>query len=149
MILLYNNVKYIDLENKMKFREKLVRFMSGRYGGDQLNSFVLIVVAILMVVNIFVNSWIMYICYMVLWIWTLFRMLSRNIYKRRAENEKFLKLWNPIKNKWKLMKNKRRDRKTHVYKKCPKCKSVLRLPRQKGKHTVRCPKCSERFDVKI
>ncbi len=133
----------------MRLKEKLARFMSGRYGGDQLNSFILIVVAVLMVVNIFVNSLIMYVCYMVLWIWSLFRMMSRNLYKRRAENEKFLKLWNPIKNKLKLMKNKRRDRKTHVYKKCPKCKAVLRLPKQKGKHTVRCPKCSERFDVKI
>ena len=86
---------------------------------------------------------------MALWAWSLFRMFSRKIYKRRAENEKFLKIWNPIKNKFRLMKNKRRDRKTHVYKKCPKCKAVLRLPKQKGKHTVRCPKCSERFDVKI
>ncbi len=133
----------------MRFREKLVRFMLGRYGSDQLNSFILIVVAILMVVNIFVNSLIMYLLYMLMWAWSLFRMMSRNIYKRRAENEKFLKMWNPIKNKCRLMKNKRRDRKTHVYKKCPKCKAVLRLPKQKGKHTVRCPKCSERFDIKI
>ena len=133
----------------MKIREKLARFMSGRYGGDQLNSFILITVAILMVVNIFLDSLIMYVAYMLLWIWSLFRMLSRKIYKRRAENEKFLRLWTPIKNKFKLMKNKRRDRKTHVYKKCPRCKSVLRLPKQKGKHTVRCPKCSNRFDVKI
>ena len=133
----------------MKIKEKLARFMSGRYGGDQLNSFILITVAILMVVNIFLDSLIIYIAYMLLWIWSLFRMLSRKIYKRRAENEKFLRLWTPIKNKFKLMKNKRRDRKTHVYKKCPRCKSVLRLPKQKGKHTVRCPKCSNRFDVKI
>ena len=133
----------------MRLKERLARFMSGRYGGDLLNSFILIVVAVLMVVNIFVNSIIMYACYMALWIWSLFRMMSRNIYKRRTENEKFLKLFNPIKNKCRLMKNKRRDRKTHVYKKCPKCRSVLRLPKQKGKHTVRCPKCSERFDIKI
>ena len=133
----------------MKIKEKLTRFMAGRYGGDLLNSFVLITVAILMVVNIFVDSIILYIVYMLLWIWSLFRMLSRKIYKRRAENEKFLRMWNPIKNKFKLMKNKRRDRKTHVYKKCPKCKSVLRLPKQKGKHTVKCPICSNRFDIKI
>ena len=133
----------------MKIKEKLARFMYGRYGGDQLNSFILITVAILMVVNIFLDSLIIYIAYMLLWIWSLFRMLSRKIYKRRAENEKFLRLWTPIKNKFKLMKNKRRDRKTHVYKKCPRCKSVLRLPKQKGKHTVRCPKCSNRFDIKI
>ena len=48
-----------------------------------------------------------------------------------------------------LQKSKHRDRKTHVFRKCPACKSVLRLPRQKGKHTVRCPRCQHRFDVKI
>ena len=133
----------------MRFRERIARFMYGRYGGDNLNNFLLIAVAILMVVNIFVNSLVMYVVYMVLWCWTFFRMLSRNVYKRRAENEKFMKLWKPIKNELKLMKNKHRDRKTHVYKKCPKCKAVLRLPKQKVKHTVKCPKCSERFEVKI
>ena len=133
----------------MRLREKLAQFVSGRYGGDRLNSFLLAVVAILIVVNMFVGSWIIYVCYLTLWIWSLFRMLSRNIYKRKAENEKFLRFWKPVGNKFKLMKNKHRDRKTHVYKKCPKCKTVLRLPKKKGTHTVRCPKCSERFEVKI
>ena len=133
----------------MRFREKLARFMYGRYGGDQFNNFLLILVAVLMIVNMFVNSIIMYIVYTALWIWTIYRMMSRKIYKRQQENLKFLSLWNPVKNKFKLAQNKRRDRKTHVYKKCPKCKAVLRLPRQKGKHTVKCPKCANRFDVKI
>ena len=133
----------------MRFRERIARFMYGRYGNDRLNNFILIVVAVLIVTNLFVNSLVLYILYMILWIVSFWRMLSRNVQKRRAENERFLRIWNPIKNDLKLIKNKRRDRKTHVYKKCPKCKAVLRLPKQKGKHTVKCPKCSERFEVKI
>ena len=39
--------------------------------------------------------------------------------------------------------------KEHCYKKCSKCKTVLRLPKQKGEHTVQCPKCRESFKVKI
>lgn len=69
------------------------------------------------------------------------RMFSRNIAKRRAENEKFCGFF-------KLRRNMFRDRKTHVYRKCPKCRAVLRLPRAKGKHTVVCPRCKERFKVK-
>ena len=133
----------------MRFRERLERFMAGRYGSDQLNNLLLISVLIIIAVNLFVNSYIITFVYLALWGWSIFRSMSRNIYKRRAENEKFLKIWNPIKNSVKLARNKHRDRKTHVYKKCPKCKAVLRLPKQKGIHTVKCPKCSERFDVKI
>ena len=70
-----------------------------------------------------------------------FRTMSRNIAKRRAENQKFC-------NFFKLRKNKFRDRKTHVYRKCPSCKAVLRLPKAKGKHTVSCPKCKNKFSVR-
>lgn len=133
----------------MRFREKLARFMAGRYGNDQLNNFLLIAVMIIILVNVFVNSLILSLVYLLLWGWSIFRSLSRSIYKRRKENEIFLKVWAPIKNSLRLMGNKYRDRKTHVYKKCPKCKAVLRLPKRKGEHAVKCPKCGERFDVKI
>ncbi|MBR5515382.1 MAG: hypothetical protein IKU52_04190 [Clostridia bacterium] len=48
----------------------------------------------------------------------------------------------------KLSKNKFRDRKTHVYRQCPCCKANLRLPKAKGIHTVKCPRCFARFEVK-
>ena len=133
----------------MRFKEKLARFMVGRYGNDQLNNFLLVAVTVIIAINIFADSYVIAIVYLLLWGWSLFRMMSRNIYKRQAENAKFLKLWNPVKGYFKLMKNKWRDRGTHVYKKCPKCKAVLRLPKRKGNHTVKCPKCGERFNVKI
>lgn len=139
----------INKEIKMRFREKLVRFMAGRYGGDRLNNFLLAAVMLIIAVNIFVNSLVVSVIYILLWGWSIFRMMSRNIYKRQAENAKFLKFWNPVKGHFKLMKNKWRDRRTHVYKKCPQCKAVLRLPKQKGNHTVKCPKCGSRFDVII
>lgn len=143
------SIYYRYKEIKMRFRERLIRFMAGRYGGDRLNNFLLAVIMIIIVINVFVRSIIISIVYMLLWGWIIFRMMSRNIYKRQDENAKFLKLWNPVKGYFKLMKNKWRDRKTHVYKKCPKCKAVLRLPKQKGNHTVKCPKCGNRFDVII
>ena len=44
-------------------------------------------------------------------------------------------------------KKKYKDRNTHMYKKCPKCKQKIRLPLKKGKHTVKCPNCGNKFDV--
>lgn len=133
-----------------KIKNALYRFMYGRYGTDKLNTVLLWTYAVLviayMIVFLFVeeNPFI-YICYLLI-SWALigiviFRTMSRNIAKRRAENQKFtgfFKLW---KNKW-------RDRKTHVYRKCKHCRAVLRLPKAKGKHTVVCPKCKNRFEVR-
>lgn len=132
-----------------KIKNALYRFMYGRYGSDNLNKALLWVYVALvllnMVLSLFVESPWYYLIYnvasMALAVYIIFRMFSRNIAKRRRENEKYLGFF-------KLMKNRFRDRKTHVYKKCPRCGAVLRLPRARGKHTVCCPRCSNRFGVR-
>lgn len=130
-------------------RERLYRFMQGRYGQDSLNNFLLAIYFILFLISLFVYNIVLSLLETVLIIWMFFRMLSRNIYKRRSENEKFLRMIKKPKNFFALTKSRIRDRKTHVYKTCPACKSTLRLPRNKGKHTAVCPRCARRFDVKI
>ena len=137
-------------EEKMRYlRERLYRFMQGRYGTDSLNNFLLAIYFGLFLVNLFIPTLIVSFLETVLIVWMFFRILSRNIYKRRRENEKFLNLMKKPKAYFALTKSKRRDRKTHVYRKCPACKSTLRLPRRKGKHTAVCPRCERRFEVKI
>ena len=131
-----------------KFKNKLYRFMYGRYGSDTLNKVLIIIYAVVVVVftvlSLFIDSvWFSFayfVASVTLIYITFFRMFSRNIQKRRRENEKFCGFF-------KLRRNKFRDRKTHVYKKCPHCKAVLRLPKAKGKHTVICPRCKNRFNV--
>ena len=124
--------------------------MYGRYGSDTLNKVLLVIyvieVIMITVLSLFVNPtplWmsLAYFALSLLLIFVIFfRMFSRNIQKRRRENDKFCGFF-------KLRRNKFRDRKTHVYKKCPHCKAVLRLPKAKGKHTVICPRCKNRFTV--
>lgn len=124
--------------------------MYGRYGTDKLNTALLWTYAVLVIVYMIVFLFVeenpfVYICYLfVSWFIlgvVIFRTMSRNIAKRRAENQKFTGFFKLRKNKW-------RDRKTHVYRKCPSCKAVLRLPKAKGKHNVVCPKCRNRFEVR-
>ncbi len=138
-----------------KLKYKLYRFMSGRYGSDTLNKVLLwvyVVVVLLYTIgslfipaeaaSLSVGLWLGYaLISTALIFWIFFRMFSRNIVKRRRENDRFCGFF-------KLWRNRRRDRKTHVYRKCPRCRAVLRLPRAKGKHTVVCPRCRERFGVK-
>ena len=132
-----------------KFKTKLQRFFYGRYGNDTLGRVLLwVYIGLLLlytVLSLFDPSAFLYVIYLLLStalvIYMFFRMLSRNIPARRRENEKFCGFF-------KLLRNRFRDRKTHVYRKCPKCHAVLRLPKSRGKHTVVCPRCKERFSVK-
>ena len=132
-----------------KFKNRLYRFMYGRYGGDTLNKVLIWVYAIWIilcsVVSIFNDSvWFTLLYWLStfgLVFWIFFRMFSRNITARQKENDRFCGFF-------KLRRNKFKDRKTHVYRKCPHCKAVLRLPKAKGKHFVVCPRCKTRFEVK-
>ena len=134
---------------KTQFTDKLIRFMYGRNGNDKLNQFLFWVYFVLLLANLFLKSVILWVVELILVALYMFRFLSRNIYRRQTENRKFLKIWNKFTGFFKLQKNKFRDRKTHVYRKCEHCKAVLRLPKKKGKHTVRCPQCNKTFSVKI
>ncbi|WP_294581557.1 hypothetical protein [uncultured Thomasclavelia sp.] len=131
-----------------KIQDALYRFMAGRYGSDQLNMFILIVAIILIFINIFlVNSQIIAWLVWVLLIFEIFRTYSRNIYQRRKENEKFLAITSPIKKRYLILKNNHHD-KQHKYFLCPNCKQMVRVPRGRGKITITCPKCSQKFDKK-
>ena len=123
--------------------------MAGRYGRDELGSFLLYLCIALIIVNLFLEFWVISIIESVLIVYQIFRIMSRNIYKRQAENRFYLKVVGKIKAPFAMAKNKWRDRKTHVYKKCPSCKSTLRLPKVKGEHTVKCVRCAHRFDIRI
>ena len=131
------------------FKQKLIQFMIGRYGMDEMYIGLVAVWFFLTVVNSFVQSTLLSLLGTAVLIFGLYRFMSRNHAKRRAENEKFLKLWRPVKNWLMFQRDRFRDRKTARYRKCKHCKAIIKLPNQKGKHTVRCPKCGERFDVRI
>ena len=133
----------------MKFAEKLAKFMYGRNGNDNLNAFIMVIASIIVVANIFVSHFALSIITLLLLALYTWRALSKNTPARRKENAAFLKMFAPISNWIKLTINKIKDRKTHVYKKCPKCKAVLRLPRKKGHHSVICPRCRNKFDVNV
>ena len=133
-------------------RERFARLMFGRYGADNIYYVLLSICFVLIILSLIFPPPVCYIISLVetaIFAYAIFRTLSRNIYKRQQENEKFLKFFNKPKEIIRLQKCKRRDRKTHVYKKCPSCRNNLRLPKEKGKHTVVCPCCKNRFDVKI
>ena len=136
-----------------KFKNKIYRFMYGRNGSDTLGNVLawtyFALVLIYTIVRIFFWNEPIFTVFTVLFMiasatlifFVFFRMFSKNLVKRRKENEKFC-------NFFKLRRNKFKDRKTHVYRKCKKCGAVLRLPKSKGKHFVVCPRCKNRFQTR-
>ena len=120
-----------------KIRSATAHFMLGRYGTDKLNMAILSVVLLLSVVSWFVflpalDLLLTALSYGLM-LWAIFRMLSRNTYKRYQENRRYLRLLE----RWKDKEHKHFD--------CPRCHQPVRVPRGKGKIAITCPRCREKF----
>ena len=126
-------------------KERMQRFMAGRYGNDQLNQFIFIVAIISMVLEIITRQSLFYTLTLVLLILAYVRVFSRNINKRYEENMKFLQKKDAILNKFRRQKYYAAQRRNfHIYT-CPQCKQKIRVPRGKGNIQITCPKCRHEF----
>ena len=132
----------------MNFRYRLMQFMSGRYGTDKFFYVTLIFAMVISFINLFFRLWIIQSVVYALVLFAFFRALSRNHEARRRENRWICDKLNFLKRKRDFYNQKRAD-KCHVYKKCPACKAILRLPRRVGVHTTVCPRCNKEFKVKV
>ena len=126
-------------------KEKFMRFMYGRYGVDSLGKF-LIALAFLTIIlaNITDRGIFSFISWVFL-IYAYFRMFSKQVYKRSAENQLFLSKTSKIRSWFYKEKNLMAQRKTHRIYKCPTCKQKIRVPKGKGRIEIRCPKCNTKF----
>ena len=131
-----------------KIRNAIARFMYGRNGTDHLGMAILALYVFTMLLQsivmlVFPNEIIATIFSIVIYVLCfimLFRIFSRNLEKRRAENAKFLAWWMPKQNALTAARNRRRD-KEHRYFKCSNCGAFCRVPRGKGKIQITCPRC--------
>ena len=132
----------------MNLKEKLMRFMAGRYGADRFSRFLSIAALVLIVLNIFLRSAVLWLLGIAALAFVYIRMFSKNYEKRRRENERYLqmeyKLTSGVRN-WADRQKQRRD---YVFFRCPSCHAMLRVPRGKGKIRVTCRKCGNAFERK-
>lgn len=130
-------------------REKMGRFMQGRYGVDALSKFLLVCGFFAVFGAAWFDSLLLSsICSLIGWglvVYCYFRLFSRNVTKRYAENQIFLTKTYKIRCFFARQKNMLKQRKIyHIYA-CPGCRQKIRIPRGKGKIEVRCPKCGTTF----
>ncbi len=133
------------MENKI--REKLYRFMRGRYGTDELNMAILVLALLISLISSIAHLPILSSVSLGLLIYVNYRTFSRNIAKRAAENTAWRKATVVPRRTIKALRMGWKD-KEHVYRLCPNCHQICRLPKGRGKIEVHCPSCKEGFTAK-
>ena len=136
----------------MKFRERFARFMQGRYGADQYSRFLSFAPMVLLIISLLLTKVANGIPGTILWalallmmIFGIYRSFSKNIYKRQAENAKYLKVSGAIKGFFKRLWQRIKDIGKYKHFRCPSCKTELRVPCRKGKVKITCKNCGEQF----
>lgn len=127
-----------------KLKYNFAIWMQGRYGHDELSIRTSLVALICMILSWIPKLKFLYVPAWVLLMWTIFRCYSKNLNKRRAELSKYMSLKWKFKNWFAGRKKRWQDRKTHKYIKCKNCKTVMRVPKGKGKIQITCPKCGNK-----
>ena len=117
------------------------RMFIGRNGPDQLSLALMILALILS----FVPWTYMFIISLALILLAVWRMFSKNIEQRRKENFVLMKLVNNIKSWYYRISAHRQQNKQYKIFKCPKCGQKLRVPRGKGKVSIKCSKCGNKM----
>ena len=137
-----------------------MRFMQGRYGFDQLGqaigTLVIVLFIVCLLLNVFARHFlpvlfyvtsVLNMCAWLLVVFELFRVLSRNVDKRRAENDRYLQWRANHRGKGAGGKGpaatRDLNRGDYLYLKCPACGQDMRVPRGKGKVAVKCPNCGQ------
>ena len=129
-------------------KDKLQRFMYGRYGVDAFGKFTMGVALALCVISFFIHHLILSTLIWALLFYSYFRIFSKNIHKRYNENMKFLRIKSRFLAFFKKEQSYMEQRKTHHIYKCPTCKQKIRIPKGKGHICITCPKCKTQFNKK-
>lgn len=125
-------------------REKLQRFMWGRYGNDRFNQFLMIIALVFMLLSL-MGLRFFYALAIGVMIYAYYRMFSRQTAKRAEENRWYLQKEMKLRGLWQRKKKEFAQRKDYRIYKCPCCKQKLRVPRGRGRIAIRCRKCGTEF----
>ena len=126
-------------------RDKIYRFMQGRYGTDDFYKFLFWVALIGIVINWFFKSQLLSFAVTLILVYAMYRVLSKNHSARYAENQRYLQATAKIRYWFDQQKKLMEERNYHHIYTCPKCRQKIRIPKGKGKIMIRCPKCHHEF----
>ena len=116
-------------------------FFAGRHGADALSAALIVFSGLLLTVILIAGGGLFALPALIPALYATFRILSKNDAARTKENKAFLGFFPALLSELRLLGYRFRDRKTHVYFRCPCCRLTLRTERGTGERTLACPKC--------
>ncbi len=128
-------------------REKIDRFMQGRYGTDKLNQFIFYLEWIFLILSLFTRNRVFTFLFYLDIVVYVYRSFSKNYVKRSIENQKFIHVQSLLFHRVQACLKNTKD-KNYKYFVCPKCAQIIRVPKKRGKISVTCPSCRQSFDAK-
>ena len=126
-------------------KEKLIRFMRGRYGYDELSKALLVLSVVFTLLSGFRGLRLLSVIGTAALVVIFLRVYSKDFQKCNAQNQKYLKIKNKFVGKYRSTVRNLKQRKGYHFYKCPSCGQKVRVPKGKGKITITCPKCSHKF----
>ncbi len=126
-------------------KEKFMRFMRGRYGYDHLGKFLLVISLIFTLLSGIRGLSLLSVLGSATLVMVFLRVFSKDFQKCSLQNQKYLQIQNKIINQFRAPLNRFKQRKDYRFYSCPSCRQKVRVPRGKGKVTITCPKCQEKF----
>ncbi len=126
-------------------KDKLYQFMQGRNGIDEMGMVLIWTSLIILIIGTLLDGFLLTLIAFALLVYSYFRVFSKNLGARQAENQSYLAQRERLRFKFQSLKVRIGLRKTHKYLKCKKCNNKMRVPRGKGKIEVTCPHCGEKF----
>ena len=131
-----------------KIRAAVSRFMSGRYGSDQLNLTMVIGALIVTTIGSLTGVYFLTLAADALLLLAIFRMFSKDRYRRAHENQVYLEKTQKVRRAATEWVNRVKNSRKYHYYTCPKCKQRLRVSRGVGNITITCKQCGTKFDKK-
>ena len=131
-----------------RIKMAIMRFMQGRNGVDNLGYHALWAGLIISLLDTFIGTGLLGLLGNALYIYAIFRMLSRNVAKRQAANSRYVHFLNNWQKEVKQFFLRLKGTKEYKYFRCPSCKNRLRLRRGCGEKHITCPVCKHQFDQK-
>ncbi len=127
---------------------RMAVWMRGRYGNDDFSNGLVALGVIALLLSLLPHcSWLSWVTFAAV-VYALWRTCSKNIARRRQENQTYLRLTAKPRRSYELAKKKWADRKTTKYFRCKGCGQELSVPRGKGTLRVVCPKCKRETKLK-
>ena len=130
------------------------RFMEGRYGADELGRFLSVTGCVCMLAGLILGrvavsaSKMLILIALGLVIWCYARVLSKNMARRREENEKYLRKRMAAEDWFALKRTCFDQRKEFAFFRCPGCGRTVRVPKGKGRIRITCRHCGFSFEKK-